>query len=95
MVDIKNGKDRNNVRAYVWLCLPHGENLYFDGTSWTSQVTGIPFIIPPNLEREDVVLANFTIPPIMPEGFYNFNAQFVEEHGDRGPMGTWNFYVGD
>ena len=83
-----------DATAYIWLFAPDGTMLFFDGAGFTFDVTGIPLTLPANLDVTGDILA-FTMPAGIPEGFYNLNAVFLNENGDRGPIGTWNFYVKD
>ena len=73
---------------------PDGTMLFFDGIILTFDIKGIPLILPANLDVTADVLT-FTMPVGVPEGFYNFNALFFNDQGERGPIGTWNFYVKD
>jgi len=94
-INIKNEYDfSQDVTAYVWLYAPDGTMLFFDGINLTTNISGIPLTLPANLDITGDILA-FTMPAGVPEGFYNFNAFFINENGDRGPVGTWNFYVKD
>jgi len=94
-VNIKNEYDfSQDVTAYIWLYTPDGTMLFFDGINLTTNISGIPLTLPANLDITGDILA-FTMPAGVPEGFYNFNAVLINENGDRGPVGTWNFYVKD
>jgi len=94
-INIKNEYDfPQNVTAYLWLYAPNGTMLFFDGISMTTNITGIPLTLPKNLDITGDILT-FTMPEGVPEGFYNFNAVLISEKGDRGPIGTWNFYIKD
>jgi len=94
-VNIKNEYEfSQDVTAYMWLYAPDGTMLFFDGSSLTTNISGIPLTLPANLDITGDILT-FTMPAGVPEGFYNFNAFFVNERFDRGPVGTWNFYVKD
>ena len=94
-VNIKNEYDyKQKATAYIWMFAPRGEMLFFDGFGLTFEIKGIPLILPANLDVTADILA-FTMPSGVPEGFYNLNAVFINENGNRGPIGTWNFYVRD
>jgi len=94
-VNIRNEYDfSQDVTAYMWLYAPDGTMLFFDGSSLTTNIIGIPLTLPANLDITGDILA-FTMPAGVPEGFYNFNAVLINENGDRGPVGTWNFYIKD
>jgi len=94
-INIKNEYDfSQDVTAYIWLYAPIGVKLYFNGYGMTTDVDGIPLTLPANLDITGDILT-FTMPAGVPEGFYNFNAVLINENGDRGPVGTWNFYVKD
>ena len=71
---------------------PDGTMLFFSPTGLTLNIAGIPLTLPANLDITGDLLS-FTMPEGVPEGFYNFNAVFINDKGDRGPIGTWNFYV--
>lgn len=92
-IKIKNGEKTRWVKLFIWLCLPDGNYLFYDGNSFVPDITGIEGYIPSHLLELKVDLVNFTIPEIMPEGFYNLNAMFMNKHYEFGPMGTWNFLV--
>ncbi|MBU1626472.1 hypothetical protein KKB18_03810 [bacterium] len=94
-IKVRNGENEQNIRVYIWLCLPTGSYLFFNGMTFVPEVTGISILLPANIIDFEVDLVTFIIPEIMPEGFYNFNAIFVNEKYEFGPMGTWNFYIGD
>jgi len=92
-VNIKNEYDyEQDATAYIWLIAPDGTMLFFDGLGFTPDITGIPLTLPANLDVNADFLT-FTMPAGVPEGFYNLNALFINANGDRGPIGTWNFYV--
>jgi len=92
-ISIKND-NAQNANLYVWLCIPGGDYLFFNGLGFSPEITGIPLTLPAGLDvSADIV--NFVIPEIMPEGFYNLNAILLSDDYGFGPMGTWNFYVGD
>jgi len=94
-INIKNDYEfSQDVTAYIWLYAPIGVKLYFNGYGMTTDVGGIPLTLPANLDITGDILT-FTMPSSVPEGFYNFNAVLINENGDRGPIGTWNFYVKD
>jgi hypothetical protein len=95
-VNVKNPYGAaQNATAYIWLYVPGVDApFFFDGTGLTTQITGIPLTLPANLDVTGDILT-FTMPSGLPEGFYNFNTVLINEHGDRGPIGTWNFYVKD
>jgi hypothetical protein len=81
--------------AFIWLYAPDIDTpFYFDGVSLTTEAKGIPLTLPANLDVTGDIMT-FTMPSGVPEGYYNFNAVFINENGDRGPIGTWNFYVKD
>jgi hypothetical protein len=80
------------VLAYIWLVTPKGDLLYVSYNGIFNEPVGVPITLPANLDMT-WDLFNFEVPQIFPEGFYNFNAMLVNENGDNGPMGTWNFYV--
>ena len=73
---------------------PDGTMLFFTPTGLSLNIAGIPLTLPANLYITADILS-FTMPAGVPEGFYNFNAVFINDKGDRGPIGTWNFYVKD
>ena len=79
---------------FAWLCLPGQGVLFFNGLGWSPDVIGIPLTLPADIDLTADIL-NYEIPPIMPKGFYNFNAIFMNENYQFGPMGTWNFYIGE
>jgi len=91
---IKNGETEHNVTAYVWLITPNGDMLFMTPGNVIPELRSFPLILPANIDVDWDIL-NFSVPEILPEGFYNFNAFFVNERFDRGPIGTWNFYVKD
>jgi hypothetical protein len=94
-VNIKNPYNfEQKATAYIWLYTPDGNFLFFDGAGLTTQIKGISLTLPLNLDVTADILT-FTMPSGVPEGFYNYNAVFINENGDRGPIGTWNFYVKD
>jgi hypothetical protein len=94
-VNVKNPYNfEQKATAYIWLYTPGGNFLFFDGAGLTTQIKGIPLSLPANLDVTGDILT-FTMPSGVPEGYYNFNAVFINENGDRGPIGTWNFYVKD
>jgi hypothetical protein len=94
-VNVKNEYDfAQNATAYIWLYAPDGTMLFFNGNGLTTGTAGIPLTLPAKCDITGDILT-FTMPAGVPEGFYNFNAVFVNENGDRGPIGTWNFYVKD
>jgi len=94
-VNIKNEYDyEQKATAYIWLIAPDGTMLFFDGLGFTPEISGIPLTLPSNLDVTADFLT-FTMPRGAPEGFYNLNAVFINDAGDRGPIGTWNFYVKD
>jgi hypothetical protein len=95
-VNVKNPYDfEQKATAYIWLYVPGVDApLFFDGVSITTEAKGITLTLPANLDVTGDILT-FTMPSGVPEGFYNYNAVFINEHGDRGPIGTWNFYVKD
>jgi hypothetical protein len=95
-VNVKNPLDvEQKATAFIWLYAPGVDTpFFFDGVSLTTNVRGIPLTLPSNLDVTGDILT-FTMPAGLPEGFYNFNAVFINENGDRGPIGTWNFYVKD
>jgi hypothetical protein len=94
-VHIQNPYDyKQKVFAYIWLITPKSDMLFLSYDGVYSYPKSISVTLPENLDFNWDVL-KFTIPEIMPEGFYNFNAVLINEHGDRGPIGTWNFYVKD
>jgi hypothetical protein len=94
-VNVKNAYDfAQNATAYIWMYAPDGTMLFFSSTGISLDISGIPLSLPANLDITGDILT-FTMPAGVPEGFYNFNAVFVNENGDRGPIGTWNFYVKD
>ena len=68
--------------------------LFFNGIGFTFDVTGIELEIPADTDITADFLS-FTMPAGVPEGFYNLNAVFINDNGERGPIGTWNFYVKD
>jgi hypothetical protein len=92
-VNIKNTYDfEQKVTAYIWIYNPNSSLIFFDGTGFTTNITGIHLKLPPNLDvTQDFSV--FKMPQGVPQGYYNLNAVFINEHGDRGPIGTWNFYV--
>jgi hypothetical protein len=83
---------KQKVVAYIWMVTPKGDILYMTYNGIYSYPVGVPVTVPANLEFSWDIFT-FSVPQIMPEGFYNFNAIFVNGNGDKGPMGTWNFYV--
>ena len=94
-VNVRNGNDLiQNVTVYIWLFTPDGTMLFFDGIGFSPDVNGIPLTLPANIDLTADILS-FTMPDGIPEGFYNFNAIFLNDNYEFGPMGTWNFYVGD
>jgi len=94
-VNIKNQYDyAQNATAYIWMFTPDGTLLFFDGLGLTFDIKGMPLSVPANLDITADILS-FTMPAGVPEGFYNLNAVFLNENYDRGPIGTWNFYVKD
>src|SRR4030042_5036753 len=94
-VNIKNPYDfEQKVTAYIWLYAPDWTMLFFSPTGLTFDISGITLTLPANCDVTGDILS-FTMPAGVPEGFYNFNALFINEKGDRGPIGTWNFYVRD
>jgi hypothetical protein len=95
-INIKNLYDAaQNATAYIWLYVPGVDApFFFTGSSLSTTPVGIPLTLPANLDVTGDILT-FTMPSGLPEGFYNFNAVFINENGDRGPIGTWNFYVKD
>jgi hypothetical protein len=95
-VNIKNPYDiLQKATAYIWLYAPGVDApFFFTGSSLSTIPVGIPLTLPANLDVTGDILS-FTMPSGLPEGFYNYNAVFINEHGDRGPIGTWNFYVKD
>jgi hypothetical protein len=95
-INVKNPYDfEQKATAYIWLYAPDVDTpFFFDGSSLTTEAKGITLTLPANLDVTGDILS-FTMPAGLPEGFYNFNAVFINEHGDRGPIGTWNFYVKD
>jgi len=94
-INIRNDYDfSQDVTAYMWLYAPDGTMFFFDGISLNMDIKGIPLTLPANLDIAGDILA-FTMPAGVPEGFYNINAVLINENGDRGPVGTWNFYVKD
>jgi hypothetical protein len=94
--NVKNPYDfEQKATAYIWLYAPDIDTpFYFDGSGLTTQIKGIPLTLPANIDVKADILT-FTMPAGLPEGFYNYNAVFINENGDRGPIGTWNFYVKD
>jgi hypothetical protein len=94
-INVKNPYDfEQNVTAYIWMYTPDGTALFFTPTGLSFNVAGIPLTLPANLDITGDILT-FTVPTGLPEGFWNFNAVFINDNGDRGPIGTWNFYVKD
>jgi hypothetical protein len=95
-VNVKNPLDvEQKATAFIWLYVPGVDApFFFDGTSLTATPEGIPLTLPANLDVTADILT-FTMPAGVPEGFYNFNAIFINERNNPGPMGTWNFYVKD
>jgi len=91
---IKNGESEKNVTAYVWLITPNGDMLFMTPGNVIPELRSFPLILPANVDVDWDIL-NFSVPEILPEGFNNFNAVLINENGDRGPVGTWNFYVKD
>jgi len=91
-VNIKNGDTEQKATAYIWLITPDGDIFFVHYLGVTPDIAGIPLTLPPNIDI-NWQLFDFTIPEIMPAGLYNFNAVFINANGDRGPIGTWNFYV--
>ena len=92
-LNVRNSEKIQNTTLFAWLCLPGDSVLFFNGLGWSPEVTGIPLTLPADIDLTGDIL-NYEIPPIMPEGFYNFNAIFMNENYEFGPMGTWNFQVG-
>ena len=66
--------------------------LFFNGSGLTFEITGIPFTLSAETDM-DVNIISFTVPAEVPEGFYNFNAVFINEQGNRGPIGSFNFRI--
>ncbi|MBU1626262.1 hypothetical protein KKB18_02740, partial [bacterium] len=94
-VNLKNTYNfEQNVTAFIWLFASDSTMLFFSPTGWSSNAVGIPLPLPANLDMTADILS-FTMPARVPAGFYNFNAVFINENGDRGPISTWNFYVKD
>ena len=94
-VNIKNEYDYNQYAAlYIWLVTPQDLMFFFDGFGLTPEIFGIPLDIPANTDISADILT-FTMPEGVPEGYYNINAVFIDEDFNRGPVGTWNFYVKD
>jgi hypothetical protein len=90
---IRNPYDyQQKVVAYIWLVTPKGDILFMTYDGIYSNPVGVLVTLPANLDFSWDIF-NFSVPQIMPEGFYNFNAVFINENGDRGPIGSWNFYV--
>jgi len=92
-INVKNEYEQD-ATAYIWLIAPDGTTLFFDGLGFTPEISGIPLTLPANLDVTGDFLT-FTMPRGVPKGFYNLNAVFINDAGDRGPIGTWNFYVKD
>jgi len=91
---IQNDETERNVFAYIWLVTPEG-NLQFITPYWiTPEVKGVPLLLPANIDV-DWTLLSLKVPDVILEGFYNLNAVLINENGQRGPIGTWNFYVRD
>jgi len=71
-----------------------GSIFFFNGFAFKSNIKVIPLRVLANTDITGDILS-FTVPKGMTEGFYNLNAVFLNENGDRGPIGTWNFYIKD
>jgi len=93
-INVANGERARSVKLYIWLRLPGGACLFYNGKTFVPEVVGISGYLPARIISFRIDLVNFTIPEIMPEGFYNLNALFMNDKYEFGPMGTWNFYVG-
>ena len=94
-VNVKNPYEfGQRATAYIWLYAPDGTMLFLNGMGVTLECAGIPLTLPANTDVTGDILS-FTMPAGVPEGFYNFNAVFINEKGDRDSIGTWNFYVKD
>ena len=93
-LNISNGYVSQNVTAYIYLCIPGGNCLFFAGKGLTYEVSGIPLSLPEDLDI-DFELMSFILPEGLPGGLYNFNALMTNENYEIGPMGTWNFYMGN
>jgi hypothetical protein len=91
-VHITNGKTPQKASVYAWICVPGDITLFFNGMDFTPQIAGFQVILPANVDISGDIL-NFVVPQIMPSGMYQFNAIFLNENYDVGPMGTWNFYI--
>jgi hypothetical protein len=94
-IKIRNEEESQKARIYIWLCIPGRGYLFFNGSNFVPEIVGIPVTLPSQLIDYKIVIANFVIPEIMPKGLYNFNAMCLNEDFQFGPMGTWNFFVGD
>jgi hypothetical protein len=91
-IHVTNGENSQKVNIYLWLCAPGNITLFFDGIGFSQVPSGIPVVLPANLDISGDILS-IVIPQIMPDGFYQFNAIFLNDKYDIGSMGTWNFYV--
>jgi hypothetical protein len=87
-------KESQNATAYIWLFAPKGEMLFFDGSGFTFDVKGIPVNLPSGFKFNGSLLS-FVMPDGMPKGYYNLAALFYSDELGIGPMGNWNFYIGD
>ncbi|MBU1627901.1 hypothetical protein KKB18_11075, partial [bacterium] len=94
-INIKNPYEfEQKATAYIWMYTPDGTMLFLNVMGLTFNIEGIPLTLPVNCDVTGDILS-FTMPAGVPEGFFNLNAVFINEKGDRGPIGTWNFYVKD
>jgi len=92
-IRVKNSDRPQTVTLYLWLCIPDGQYLFFNGTGWDTALNGFNLTLPPDMDVS-VGILNQEIIEGIPEGMYNFNAIFLSEDFEFGPMGTWNYYVG-
>jgi hypothetical protein len=96
IVNVKNPYDvEQKVTAYIWMFASGIDfPFFFDGIGISTKVKGMPLTIPAKFKILGDIMS-FTMPAGLPQGYYNLNAIFINEQGNPGPMGTWNFYVKD
>ena len=87
-VNVKNPYEfEQRATAYVWMYAPDGTMLFLNGMGVTLDAAGIPLILPANTDVTGDILS-FTMPAGVPEGFYNFNAVFINDKGDGDLLGV-------